>query len=596
MKNLSQKAAVAGVAALLPIALCGIVGMWAALTLSADLGKQRTGAALLRAHVHADMLHDAIRADVITALASLDPRSHLKLQDAADGLREHGEDILKDFAAEERLVDSGEEKTALQGVEEPVKAYVTSAGHVVELAGHDPVAAYAALPGFLQQFEALEGELDKVSDVYEDAVQKIEDTGVREGDLSAYFMIAALLTSLCVVFGLFVAMRRSVVRPLQHMTDVMRGLAKGDTSIAVPGQNRKDEIGLMASAVQTFKEAMALNQSREQTMLVVSTLAESLKRLSEGDLTARVDIVFPGEYEKLRHDFNDAVGRLATAMQTVLKSASVIRSGAAEISQAADDLSRRTEHQAANLQETAAALDEITSAVKNSAQGAKEAHDAVTHARTQAEDGGRIMSEAVVAMDEISSSSKQISQIISVIDEIAFQTNLLALNAGIEAARAGDVGRGFAVVATEVRALAQRSSAAANDIKSLISSSSTHVQTGVKLVGEAGKALTAITSKVSDVTSLITQMAASSKEQAKGLAEVNSAVNQMDQTTQQNAAMVEESTAASRGLTHQSVELMSLIGRFKTSATASADTKENDEPSRKNVQPLRRAGRTRSAA
>jgi len=309
-------------------------------------------------------------------------------------------------------------------------------------------------------------------------------------------------------------------------------------------------------------------------MLVVSTLAQNLNRLSDGDLTARVDIVFPGEYEKLRHDFNETVDRLAEAMQAVVASATTIRSGAGEISHAADDLSNRTEHQAASLEETAAALDQITATFRKSAQEAKEVHGAVTHARTQAEDGRRVMSEAVVAMDQINASSKQISQIISVIDEISFQTNLLALNAGIEAARAGDAGRGFAVVATEVRALAQRSSVAANEIKGLISNSSEHVRTGVNLVGEAGKSLAAIAGKVSDVTTLITQMTASSEEQARSLAEVNSAINVMDQTTLQNAAMVEESTAASRTLTHQATELMNLMARFKTSTDRASVSRE----------------------
>ncbi len=570
MKNLSQKAAVGGIAVLVPIVLCGAVGMWGVFTLAGGLSEQKTSAALLRAHVHADMLHDAIHADVISALASLDARSHLKLEEATKELQEHGDAILKDLAAEKRVVSSVEEKRALQSIEEPVKAYIGSAQHVLDLARNDPAAAYSALPGFMQQFETLEGELDRVSDVYESSVKKTDDKGLREANLCALVLAAALLTSVLFLLGMFTAMRRFIVKPLQRMTDVMRGLAKGDTSIDVTGQERSDEIGLMATAVQTFKEAMVLNKSREETMLVVNTLAQSLKSLSQGDLTSHVEIGFPGEYEKLRGDYNEAIGRLAETMQAVVSNAGIIRLGAGEISQAADDFATRTEHQAASLEQTAAALDEITATVRKSAQGAKDVHDAVIHARKQADDGGQVMTQAVVAMDAISNSSKEISQILSVIDEIAFQTNLLALNAGIEAARAGDFGRGFAVVATEVRALAQRSSTAAREIKSLITDSATHVETGVKLVGEAGNALTAIACKVSEITSLITQMAASTEEEARSLAEVNSAVNVMDRTIQQNAAMVEQSTAASRALTQQAEELMDLMNRFKISASSLA--------------------------
>lgn len=304
----------------------------------------------------------------------------------------------------------------------------------------------------------------------------------------------------------------------------------------------------------------------EEQAKVVRGLADGLGRLAEGDLTARIEQPFPGEYEKLRADFNEAMGTLQEAMKTIVVNAGGIRSGAGEISQAADDLSRRTEQQAASLEETAAALDEITATVRKTAEGAKQANGVVVTTRSDAEASGQVVQETVAAMAEIEKSSKQISQIIGVIDEIAFQTNLLALNAGVEAARAGEAGRGFAVVASEVRALAQRSSEAAKEIKGLISASSQHVETGVELVGEAGKALQLIVGKVSEISGLVSEIAASAQEQSTALAEVNTAINQMDQVTQQNAAMVEESTAASHSLTQEAEELMSLISRFQTGA------------------------------
>ncbi|MFN3911399.1 methyl-accepting chemotaxis protein [Hyphomonas sp.] len=319
------------------------------------------------------------------------------------------------------------------------------------------------------------------------------------------------------------------------------------------------QIEMDRKAGETERAARAEEQAR-----VVSGLAEALGHLVDGNLTARISQPFPGEYEKLRSDFNDAMGTLQDAMKTIIVNAGGIHSGAGEISQASDDLSRRTEQQAASLEETAAALDEITATVRKTAEGSKQANSVVATTRSDAEASGQVVQETVAAMAAIEKSSKQISQIIGVIDEIAFQTNLLALNAGVEAARAGDAGRGFAVVASEVRALAQRSSEAAKEIKGHISTSSQHVETGVELVGEAGKALQQIILKVNEISGLVSEIAASAQEQATALAEVNTAINQMDQVTQQNAAMVEQSTAASHSLTHEAEELIGLVSRFQT--------------------------------
>jgi methyl-accepting chemotaxis protein len=259
-----------------------------------------------------------------------------------------------------------------------------------------------------------------------------------------------------------------------------------------------------------------------------------------------------------------------------------MQSGAGEISSAADDLSRRTEQQAATLEETAAALDEITVTVRKTAEGAKQARDVVSRTRENAEHSGTIVRQAVAAMGSIEQSSRQIGQIIGVIDEIAFQTNLLALNAGVEAARAGDAGRGFAVVASEVRALAQRSAEAAKEIKALISTSGEHVSAGVRLVSDTGGALGQMVDQVAEIDAVVTAIAASAGEQATGLVEVNTAINQMDQVTQQNAAMVEQSTAASHALAQEAEELSRLTGRFQISGHSVG------EPSSGNVEPLRR--------
>jgi methyl-accepting chemotaxis protein len=262
------------------------------------------------------------------------------------------------------------------------------------------------------------------------------------------------------------------------------------------------------------------------------------------------------------------VDKLQTAMTVIAANALGIRGGGEEISAAADDLSRRTEQQAASLEETAAALDEITATVKKTADGAKAANAVVAAAKGDAEHSGDVVRKAVEAMSAIERSSSQISQIIGVIDEIAFQTNLLALNAGVEAARAGDAGRGFAVVASEVRALAQRSATAAKEIKALISASGQQVAAGVDLVGETGKSLDRIVKQVAEISAVVTEISASAQEQSVGLAQVNTAINQMDQVTQQNAAMVEQSTAASHALSQEAEELARLVAAFKVGRLA----------------------------
>ncbi|NWE53484.1 PAS domain-containing methyl-accepting chemotaxis protein [Brevundimonas sp. P7753] len=313
------------------------------------------------------------------------------------------------------------------------------------------------------------------------------------------------------------------------------------------------------------RERERLDAEAAQTALV-AVLADNLSNLSAGDLTARIVQDMSGAHGRVKDDFNHAVDSLRQTLEQVLDSVTGLRGGSDEISSASDDLSRRTEQQAASLEETAAALDEITATVKRSAEGARQAAAVAGEARGQTDQSGVVVRQAVAAMDGIRQTSNQIGDIIGVIDEIAFQTNLLALNAGVEAARAGDSGRGFAVVASEVRALAQRSAEAAREIKILISASGAEVAQGVKLVGEAGASLNAIAGKVGEMDALVAEIAASAQEQASGLSQVNMAVNQMDQVTQQNAAMVEQTTAAAAILKREAEALARLVGRFRTGA------------------------------
>lgn len=315
----------------------------------------------------------------------------------------------------------------------------------------------------------------------------------------------------------------------------------------------------------------------------VQSISDGLDKLASNNLEHRISETLGGEFEGLRVNFNTSLERLRDTIESVVHGAQAIETGVGEIATAADDLSRRTEQQAASLEETAAALDELTATVQSSAEGVRRGAAAANAAKDQAIRSGDVMHDAVRAMSDIEQSSGQISRIIGVIDEIAFQTNLLALNAGVEAARAGDAGKGFAVVASEVRALAQRSADAAKEIKALIVSSSEQVGRGVALVDQTGEALKDIVERVSEIDILISDIARSSQEQASGLAQVNVAINLMDQATQKNAAMVEETTAATISLRSETAQLVEFVGGFRIGRRPGVVTSPISSGSRQNV-------------
>lgn len=369
---------------------------------------------------------------------------------------------------------------------------------------------------------------------------------------------------------------RWITGSVSRLADTTDRLAAGDNDLEIKGTDHKHALGRMARALLVFRDAQIERgeasaeraRLREQQDAVVKTMKSELAQLADGDLTAQIRDPFSEEYEELRTNFNDALSALQSAILRVAETAKRIETTTNDSNAANADLSQRTENQAATLEETAAALDELTASVKSAAEHAKSVDNSVARARAEATTNGNIVAQAVSAMDEIAQSSKQITQVIGVIDDIAFQTNLLALNAGVEAARAGESGRGFAVVASEVRALAQRSADAAKEISALIENSSRHVAQGTQLVGNAGKALSAIITQVNDISSMTTQIATSAEEQAIGLSEINMGVNQLDQVTQQNAAMVQESMTRGDALATETDRLSTLIRQFKVSPEA----------------------------
>jgi methyl-accepting chemotaxis protein len=421
------------------------------------------------------------------------------------------------------------------------------------------------------------------------AKAEYQSTAIEKQSIS-YWMTGLSLLALVVVGFSIAVVIGGVSGPLSRLENLMRRIASGDLDVKLFGEDRKDEIGKMIAAVAVFQQAAITNRKLEadaagararaeeerarltaeaeaaaQARLEAATsgLAAGLQRLAAGDLAFQINEPFSADFEALRHNLNTAVGQLNTTMIEITQAAFSIESGSFEISQSATDLSRRTEQQAASLEETAAALDQITANVSNSAQRTNEARKLTGQANENAKKSGEVVASAVSAMQKIEQSSTQISSIIGVIDEIAFQTNLLALNAGVEAARAGEAGKGFAVVAQEVRELAQRSAQAAKEIKELIRNSATEVQSGVQLVSDTGTALKSIEEMIDEINDHVESIATSSREQSTGMSEVNVAVNQMDQVTQQNAAMVEETNAASATLASEASRMKQLMSQFK---------------------------------
>ena len=458
----------------------------------------------------------------------------------------------------------------------------------------DEKSIHASLDGLKDDFHAHEAAVRKlVEKVNVFATETEQMAAGEDATMSALAMSGSAGSVIVFLAGLWF-LRRRAITPLSLISSYMGHLAKGDYTREVPFGGRSDEIGRMAGAVDVFRTAaleriqlrMDMEQSRqlaeqekmqldlsrerdaEELKIVVDTLGAGLGRLAECNIRMTIDEPFAERFESLRHDFNNSIAAFQSALEEVLAKTSHLSDNSHAMREAADNLSKRTEQQAAALEQTAASLEEVTSAVRSSVDRTTETRQLVREARDCTASSGGVVRDAVSAMKRIEQASSEINQIISVIDSIAFQTNLLALNAGVEAARAGDAGKGFAVVAQEVRELAQRSAKAASEIGVLIANSSREVADGVKLVSDTGAALDRIEGFVMDIDIKVETITTASKEQSVGLGEISSAVNALDQMTQQNASMVEETTAISHSLSVESQALAQLVGRFKLNRRA----------------------------
>jgi methyl-accepting chemotaxis protein len=467
----------------------------------------------LRNHLEGDMMHDALRADVLASLLAESPGEWTSVKEA---LADHTKHFREMIEANNKIAPP-EVKAALDGVSGSLNTYIGSAETLIATAQTSKASARAMLPEFLKTFEDLEGRLANVSDRIQVASKVAQQNASDIVDNAKTLDIVILLVAAMIAVGVSMLIVRAITNGINDVTTVLVRMAGGDLGRAIQVRSQ-DECGQL---LITLKEMDA---------------------------------------------------KFGAIIETVRANADSVGAAARQLSQGNDDLSQRTQEQAAALEETASSMEQMSATVKQNADNARAANQLAIGARDQADKGGAVVQRAVAAMSEINASSRKIANIITVIDEIAFQTNLLALNAAVEAARAGEQGRGFAVVASEVRNLAQRSAGAAKEIKALIGESVAKVESGAELVDESGRTITGIMESVRKVTDIVGAISSASEEQASGIEQVNRAVTQMDAATQQNAALVEETSAAGKAMEQMTQKLVMEVGFFKTNGRSGHST------------------------
>ncbi|WP_337266881.1 methyl-accepting chemotaxis protein [Oryzifoliimicrobium ureilyticus] len=611
--------------------LVGLMGVAAAIiaTVGAS-GLLSLGASLRNTGAREEVAREAmdLRVDII-AISRMTYQLALAPQKAADFSTEAESRAKEMLARLPKIASTADENEAkqLDNIKTALNAYFDQIRSMLAVAASDKSKDGATMVAELNKALDAQKTVTAAVKVYSN-YSASSLSQARSDALATSFSTVVILgcvTAVCIIAGVaasFFMARRGIVGPIRRLTLAMTDLASGKPVDAISDAGRRDEIGEMAKALEVFRaneqqmremeaQEAALHAQSKDLQSSISTIVaaaaagdfskritktyedKDLARFADGvnelvqnvdlgvaevrrviaalhnaDLTEEMEGNFQGAFAELKVNVNGTMETLRQTMHGIRDAASTISGNSTELSSAANDLSRRTEQQAASLEETAAALEEITTVVKTSTERAREASGMVNETKGSAARSGEIVRNAISAMERIEKSSQKISQIISVIDEIAFQTNLLALNAGVEAARAGEAGRGFAVVAQEVRELAQRSANAAKEIKTLINASADEVRGGVSLVLSTGEALSEIDKLINRVNDHVSGIAQAAQEQSVALAEINTAVNSMDQMTQKNAAMVEETTAASQVLANEAQRLQNQLAKFRLEASS----------------------------
>lgn len=510
---------------------------------------------------------DDARLTMAKHILAPDPQTTRALDGHVNELIQTFDKELSDYRS---LVANPDEQKIIDGITTEWQAWKVAAGPVRQMSLD--IQTEAATNAFNTQLEskgrALADSLERLRDFNIKLAGTASDKAVASASsLSTLSVLIAVLSGI-VATGVVAMTLLRVARPLSGLTAAMEEMAGGNLDRDVPYRNQPDEIGGIGRALESIKHSIAertrleAEERMEVQQRMVTGLAEGLTALRDGRLGYRIERAFPAEYEELRRDFNQTIQELAALITQVVEGSLDVRTGAGEIASAAADLSGRTENQAAALEESAAAVRQITESLRDTSQTSTEASSVAGDARRDAGSSGEMMGRAVSAMEEIARSSGRMGEIVSLIEGIAFQTNLLALNAGVEAARAGDAGRGFAVVASEVRALAQRSAEAASEITGIIKTSERKVTDGVQLIGQTQEALDQIVDHTARLSDMIGMIAEATGQQSSAIAQVNTVVGDMDRITQQNAALVEESTAASQNLANAANTLSHLVERF----------------------------------
>ncbi len=551
--------------------LCGGTGIVSSWLLSAALDRQASASALLRNHMEADMMHDAVRSDVLAALASREPGIGIKLEDARKDLDEHLATLRKRIAEDVAFKGDTAIEASAAKVRGPMGSYADAAQKIADAAAANPAAAKQQLPAFFQQFSVLEQSMAAASD----AIEHYSDSTARAGTVLGWITTALLVAALAAAIGgaLYAARMayRRLVHPLITLSTTVERLTT-EPGTALPETDRQDELGTLARAIAAFSGQVEAANAEKQAMteLIVDTVGSGLQNLANGDLTAHIDAALTGPFSRLKHDFNTAAESLRGLIGTVHSGAGSLRRASTEITAAAEDLARRTESNAASLETTTAEVSQIDERLKTSVRAATETVGRADQTIEAVSSGRSRVSNAVTAMSRVSDSAKGIDAVIEGLDKIAFQTRVLAMNAAVEAGRAGEAGRGFAVVADLVSALAMRAEEEAGRARDQLTVTQVEIGTAVAAVEDVDGAFTSISENAQSVHRLLGQVAADNRVQSDSISRLSETIRVMDNSTQQNAAMVEETSAAARNLMAEISQLVEQAGRFRIDQGAAA--------------------------